>query len=89
MVVPPYQHLWRKIMSIVFKVRDNNGNSVSSPDKKEAVREFLQKFKSRSFTISEFRGGCFTRSVFGTNPDDCFYKSFASRAEAKQFCEEV
>jgi hypothetical protein len=89
MVVPPYQHLWRKIMSIVFKVRDNNGNSVSSPDKKEAVREFLQKFKSRSFTISEFRGGCFTRNIFGDNSNGCFYQEFASRAEARQFCEAV
>jgi hypothetical protein len=57
----------------------------------EAVRLFLQKYRVQKFSVSELRDGQFKTNLLGLvdpskrGPDDCFYKSFSSRAAAQAF----
>ena len=49
----------------------------------EVISEAL-KTSARKITVTEFRGGVHQRSLFGTNPNDCFFKEF-TRNEAISF----
>jgi hypothetical protein len=76
-------------MHIEFIARDKQGRQAKAADAKTAVALFLRQYKSHKITVSEYRDGVFTISLGCRNPDDCFTRSFSSRAEAQAFCQDT
>lgn len=72
-------------------IAQNGRNKAKAGNAREAVRLFLEQHKNRTFSVAEYRGGVHTSSYYldEPNPDSnqCFYRYFKSRAEAKRFAE--
>jgi hypothetical protein len=74
---------------IVFRAQ-SGGHIVRAATPQDAVRQFLAVYKNRTFTVVELRDEVFTQQLsFGSGEVDnsCFYKRFASRDEARAFCQ--
>jgi hypothetical protein len=78
--------------TIRFQAKAHSGSaSAHGNTAQDAVRLFLQKYRVQKFSVSELRDGQFKTNLLALTdpekrgPDDCFYKSFKSRAEAQAF----
>ena len=76
-------------MEIEFIAKDKNGNRARGHTAQEAVLRFLSNFKSRKLYVAEYRDGSHVQIIGGTGDEaeNCFYRAFDSRADAKYFAE--
>lgn len=78
--------------TIRFEAKAHAGGATAhGTTAQDAVRLFLSKYRVQKFSVSELRDGQFKTSILALvpggqrGPDDCFYQSFTSRAEAQAF----
>lgn len=78
--------------TIRFEAKAHTGGATAHGETaQEAVSLFLRKYRVQKFSVSELRDGQFKTNLLALlpggqrGPDDCFYTSFKSRADAQAF----
>ena len=77
-------------MTIEFQACKNDKTKLYAPTIKEAIQQFLETYKARSFTVTEYRNGAF-RMILGGNFEEhtgekpYFRHEFKSRKEAQDY----